>query len=97
MHAWLAMADSQMGGKSASDDDDGMSTDASAPQAMTLSSDEVNFLLYRYLQESGASTQNCTRTKYQDGAKGRKRFIGSRILSFRLVDFIHVLFQIILQ
>jgi transducin (beta)-like 1 len=47
------MADSQMGGKSASDDDDGMSTDASAPQAMTLSSDEVNFLLYRYLQESG--------------------------------------------
>ncbi len=43
-----------MGGKSASDDDDGMSTDASAPQAMTLSSDEVNFLLYRYLQESGA-------------------------------------------
>jgi hypothetical protein len=97
MHAWLAMADSQMGGKSASDDDDGMSTDASAPQAMTLSSDEVNFLLYRYLQESGASTQNCTRTEYQDCAKERKRFIGSRVLSFRLVDFIHVLFQIILQ
>jgi hypothetical protein len=91
------MADSQMGGKSASDDDDGMSTDASAPQAMTLSSDEVNFLLYRYLQESGASTQNCTRTEYQDCAKERKRSKGTRILSFRLVNFIHVLFQIILQ
>lgn len=41
----------------ASDDDNDASSEGSAPLAMSLSSDEVNFLLYRYLQENGASTR----------------------------------------
>lgn len=69
----MADSGSKAGPKTASDEDDVISTDGSAPQSMTLSSDEVNFLVYRYLQENGASTRICTSAKYQAHAKGGPR------------------------
>lgn len=36
-----------------SEEDNESSSEASAPPSMTITSDEVNFLVYRYLREAG--------------------------------------------
>ena len=36
-----------------SEEDNESSSEASAPSSMTITSDEVNFLVYRYLREAG--------------------------------------------
>lgn len=39
--------------RSASDEDQESCSEASAPPSMTITSDEINFLIHRYLRESG--------------------------------------------
>lgn len=39
--------------RSASDEEQESSSEASAPPSMTITSDEINFLIHRYLREAG--------------------------------------------
>ena len=48
-------ANAKASGLAASDEDNDASSEESIPPAMTMTSDEVNFLVYRYLQENGTT------------------------------------------